>query len=255
MNVKIPKSAVTENYTLPSRGILYGKDFPSEVTIRSMTTFEEKARLGNQGFYKTMCNMIDTVVTSPDNFDTKQMTLFDFYYLMYKMRTVSYGNIYNVSVTCPKCGKTTVCKVDLDKLEVTELPENFVEPFTIGPLPRSGDTLECRFLRVSDAITNDKKAQDILKKSPEYVGDPNYILTRCSQIVTINGEERLPYDIETYVEDMDAMDSAYFTQAYDKIVNEFGMNTDCFDVCSSCGEELEFGLPFSAEFFRPTFDI
>ena len=252
------KSAVTETYTLPSKGILYAKEgetYPSDVTIRSMTTFEEKMRLGNQGFWKTMCTILDSVITSPEKFESKYATLFDFYFLMYKMRTVSYGPTYKVSVTCPHCGKTIVCKVDLDKLSVDYLPDDAVEPFKIGPLPRSGDVLECRYSRVIDTINNEKRAKEILDKNPNYIGDPMYVLSRVSQIVNINGEKKSAIEREMYVDAMDAMDSAYFRQAYDKHVDGVGMSTTCTDTCTSCGEDLEFNLPFNSEFFRPTFDF
>lgn len=245
----------SETYTLPSKGLLYGDEFGSEVVIRSMTTFEEKMRLGTQGFWKTMSGILDAVVTSPDIYDTTAMTLFDFYFLMYKMRTVSYGPIYRVNVTCPKCGRTEVIKVDLDSLEVNYLEEGFKEPFTIGPLPRSKDVLECRFLRVIDSINNEKKSREILERSPNYIGDPMYILNRVSQIVKINGEEKTPPEIEKYVEEMNSMDSAYFQQAYNKIADSVGLVTECRGTCPSCGEDLKFGLPFGSEFFRPTFDI
>lgn len=249
------QAAVTETYTLPSKGLLYGEEFGSEVTIRSMTTFEEKMRLGNQGFWKTMCSILDSVVTAPEGYDTKLMTLFDFYFLMYKMRAVSYGPTYKVSVTCPECGKTEVVKVNLDELEVNYIKDDFNEPFTVGPLPRSGDTLSCRFLRVRDSINNEKKAKEILSRNPDYVGDPQYILSRVSQIVAINGEEKTPPETQRYVEGMDAMDSAYFGQAYDHAAGDLGLVTLCKGSCSSCGEELTFGLPFNSEFFRPTFDF
>lgn len=249
------KSAVAETYTLPSKGLLYGENFGSDVTIRSMTTFEEKMRLGNQGFWKTMCAILDSVVTSPESFETKYMTLFDFYFLMYKMRTVSYGPTYKVNVTCPQCGKTEVCRINLDDLEVNYLDDSLKEPFMIGPLPRSGDTVECRFLRVIDSINNEKKAKEILSKNPNYIGDPQYILNRVSQIESINGEKKTPPEIQKYVEEMDAMDSAYFSQFYDKVTGDVGLVTLCTGTCSACGEELKFNLPFNSEFFRPTFDF
>lgn len=249
------KSSASEAYTLPSKGLLYGDSFGSEVTIRSMTTFEEKMRLGSQGFWKTLSAILDAVVTSPEVYETKYMTLFDFYFLMYKMRAVSYGPTYKVNVTCPHCNHQDTYKVNLDELEVNYLSDEFKEPFTVGPLPRSGDTLECRFLRVIDSINNEKKAKEILRKSPDYMGDPLYILNRVSQIVSINGEEKTPIEIQMYVEGMSAMDSAYFSQIYNKITEGVGMKTVCTDYCSSCGEELVFNLPFNSEFFRPTYDF
>lgn len=249
------KGAVSENYVLPSKGLLYGDNFGEEVTIRSMTTFEEKMRLGSQGFWKTMGSILDAVIVSPEIYETRAMTLFDFYFLMYKMRAVSYGPIYKVTVKCPRCGKKEICRVNLDDLGVTYLKEDFKEPFEIGPLPRSQSKLGCRFLRVQDYINNEKRAKEILERSPDYVGDPLYILNKASQIVTIDGEEVTPVEAEMFVENMQAMDSAYFSQMYDHIVGDVGMDTVCTDVCSSCGEEMKFNLPMNSEFFRPTYDF
>ena len=249
------QGTITESYQLPSLGKLYGPDFPDTVTIRSMTTFEEKMRLGNQGFWKTITSILNAVVTSPEEFKSENLTLFDFYFMMYKMRTVSYGNIYKVRVTCPDCGKVIICNVDLDKLAVTYLPEDFKEPIEIGPLPRSNDTLQCKFLRAGDSIRIEKRSQEILKKYPDYQGDPSYILNIAAQIVGINGDKLSPREIEMYVEKMTALDSAYFQQAIAAKTGNIGMSTECTDFCPECGAEIEFDLPFNSEFFRPTFDF
>lgn len=253
--MKNNSTTIQETYQLPSLGKLYGDNFPSEVTIRSMTTFEEKMRLGNQGFWKTITGILNAVVTSPENFDSSDMTLFDFNFLMYKMRTVSYGPTYKVQVTCPHCGKTMISKVNLDDLKVNYLDPEAKEPFTVGPLPRSGDILQCRHVRVRDQINNERKSKDILRNHPDYQGDPAYILLMTSQISSVNGESKLPIELQMYVEKMSAMDSAYFRQAYDKQINGLGLDMRCNDVCESCGESFEFDLPFNSEFFRPTFDI
>ncbi len=258
MKANTAKSSIKENYQLPSKGILYpeyGEGYTGDVTIRSMTTFEEKNRLGSQGFWKTMIGILDTVVVSPENFNSENLTQFDFYYLMYKMRTVSYGPTYKVSLTCPHCGKTMISEVNLDEIPVKMLEDDFKEPFEIGPLPRSKDVLGCRFLRVHDSVVNERKAKEILRDYPDYIGDPEYILTRASQIVTVNGEPIAAPQAKIYVEEMLAMDSAYFSQAYNNKVDGYGMDITCKDVCKNCGEEFEFALPFNSEFFRPTFDF
>ena len=257
MKTKGSKSAVQEVYQLPSRNILYkyGDDFNGEVTIRSMTTFEEKNRLGSQGFWQTISGILNSVVISPEGFSAEDMTLFDFYFLMYKMRVVSYGPNYKVNIKCPHCGKTISSTINLDELNVNYMEDTFKEPFEIGPLPRSGDILTCRLTRVRDTIADERKAKDILRDYPDYIGDPEYILKRVSQIVKVNGDEVPPALLKTYVEEMQALDSAYFAQAYEHAIGNYGLETTCHEVCSSCGESFDYALPFNSEFFRPTFDF
>jgi len=258
MSTKPTKSVVQETFVLPSLGKLYStpdKEFPSEVSLRSLTTFEEKIRLSGQGFYQTMSKLIDTVTESPEDFNSQDLTVFDFYFLMYKMRSVTYGHNYKVTVTCPHCNKTSVLTVDLDEIKVKTLPDDFVEPFKVGPLPRSGDVLECRFLRIKDYLKNEKRAKEILRNTPNYEGDPANLLAVASRIVTINGEEKTSIEKEMYVEKMNALDNAYLTQYCDFIEDKVGMDTECHDTCPGCGEDLIFDLPFNREFFRPTFDF
>lgn len=251
-------ATVTETYKLPSLGKPYSNkenQFPDEVTIRSMTTLEEKKRLGNQGFWKTICSILDDVIVSPEGFEAKYATLFDFYFLMYKMRVVTYGNEYKVRLTCPDCGKEVTVEVDLDQLKVNYLEGEFQDTFKIGPLPRSKDVLECRFERVQDRINGEKKIKEFRDKNPDFDGDPSEIFTLASRIVTINGEEKSPIETQIYVEEMSPLDSSYLSQAYNKVVNPIGMSTLCHETCPVCGEEITFDLPFTSEFFRPTFDI
>ena len=256
-STNINATPVTETYTLPSKGKLYGmEETGGEITIRSMTTFEEKMRLGGQGnFWKVLSNILNAVVVSPEGFNAEDLTAFDFLFAMYKMRVVSYGPTYKVQVTCPHCGKSSIVKVDLDDLEVKYLSDDFVEPFQVGPLPRSQDMLTCRLLRIGDFIENERKAKNILRDHPDYVGDPEYILRMISQIVDVNGKGMSPIEIKRYVEQMSAMDSAYFSQAYQKKAEDAGLNLDYTTSCESCGEPIQFALAVNSEFFRPTFDI
>lgn len=252
---KATAGVVQENYILPSLGKLYGEDYPSEISIRSMTTFEEKMRLGNQGFYQTMCNILNAVVTAPENFNAEDLILSDFRFLMYKMRVVSYGPEYKVAVRCPHCNKLIESRVDLDSLEVKYLDEDAKPVFDIGPLPRSGDILTCKYITVRDMMNIDKRAEDILKNSPNYVGDATYIPGLAARIKAINNEELVSIGLEKYVEQMNSLDSQYFQQAYEHFSGTSGMSMLSTETCSSCGNSFDFNLPITSEFFRPTFDF
>lgn len=244
-----------ETYELPSKGLLYSnKDDLKEITLRSMTTFEEKMRLGSQSFYTKISNILDSIVTSPENFNAKEMTIFDFNFLMYKMRTVSYGPTYKVNITCPHCGNNVLLKINLDDLKVNYLDEKQEEPFTIGPLPRTGDIIGCKHLRVKDLMNIERRAKEILSKSKDYVGDPEYILRMAAWIKTINGEEVHLPEAEHYIEKLNAMDSAYLSQKYGEATDNVGIDTTVESECPVCGGELSFGLPLTGEFFRPTYD-
>lgn len=243
--------SIQETYDLPSRGLL-GTDVPKNVTLRAMSTMDEKMRLSGSGL-TLMPDLIKNCIVSPANVDTYKFPLFDIQFLMYKLRVITYGSDYKVTLRCPTCGATKEISVNLDEIPVVELPDGFTDKFTIGPLPVSGDTIECKLLNVYDYIEIERESRRILSKFKDYVGDPEMILNLQHKIVTVNSEEVPTYKIQSYVENMNARDLRFFNIEYEKIAGGYGLDTDMFEVCDKCGSDIEYALPMTSEFFRPTY--
>lgn len=245
--------AIQESYELPSRGAIYSDiNVPPEVTLRAMTTMEEKMRLSGTGM-NVIPNIIKACVVEPENLDTNKLKLFDLQFLMYKLRIVTYGPDYKLSLRCPNCGKKSDFVIDLDSIPVNYAGESFKEPFTIGPLPVSKDLLECVVLTSQDYIDIEREARKIKSKFPDYVGDPEFILGYKYRISKINGETLPDGSLQQYIEDMNAKDMRYLDSEYSKLTDGIGMDLDMIETCPSCGEEIEFTLPVTSEFFRPTY--
>lgn len=249
--VRVP---IRETFTLPSNAIPYNGEIPAEVTLRAMTTMDEKIRLSGTGL-NSLTSLIDACVVEPENFDSKKLKLFDLQFLMYKLRTITYGSNYKVSAYCDHCEKFVDINVNLDELEITNLDENYVEPFEVGPLPVSGDIITCKNLSVGDLINIDKEGKRILSKFKDYVGDPEFILGFKYLIVTVNGEVLPDFKKQQYVENMNAMDLRFLDLSYEKSVSNFGIDTFVIADCPSCGAPVEFSMPITDEFFRPQLDL
>ena len=245
--VRVP---IREDFVLPSGGKLYGNNVSPNVTLRAMTTMDEKTRLSSSGL-TSVVNLLNSCVVSPDLFNASELKMFDVEFLLYKLRTVTYGNIYKVRAYCDHCGKYVDIDVDLDSLTVNTVPDDFSEPFDIGKLPVSGDKLECRILSIADSIEMSRESQKILNKYKDYEGDPSYILTYKYMIYTVNGEVLPDFKKQAYVENMHAMDSRYLEEVYGNMVNGFGLDTLIDTVCPICGSPMLFDLPITDEFFRP----
>ena len=244
------KSSIVETLKLPSLGKLDGID--AEVCMRSMTTFEEKLRLGSKGrFFKTISDIINRCVTSPEGFDAYSLTLNDFVYLFYQLRVISYGSDYRVNTTCPECGHRFTDTVDLNSLTVNYLPDDFEEPMTIT-LPRSKDVLRIRLLRTREIDEIAKEAENLKKRYPNIEGDPSYDLTLARKIVSVNGDDKIPALLEKYVQEMEALDAQYINHKYDQV--QFGIDITVKCNCPHCGEPIEYMLPVGDTFFRPQFD-
>lgn len=248
---------ITEQFILPSGGKIYNLPwFDGHITLRAMTTIEERIRLGSQNFYEGMVSIVNECIVdnkNPDGtykLDSLYFTLFDFDAICVKLRIITYGPEYKVNCNCIKCGKQFTYKADLRDCEFSFLPEDFIEPYDVGPLPHSGDTLGCRFLRVKDKIDIDKKAQEILVKNPDYIGDPEYLLDMTHRIMTINGEDSDVIMTSKYVENMIGLDSDYFHRFIDSAfygVRRLGF-TDCPD--NKCGSKVMYIVKADENFFR-----
>lgn len=253
---------ITENLVLPSASTkLYGQNFDGHITLRAMTTEEERMRLSGQSFYKIMSHIINECIVDnkqPNGeykINSEAFTDFDFFATCVKLRMISYGTKYKTTAVCPKCGHQFIYKADLSQLVYNLVPEEFSEPYEIGPLPSSGDTLGCRFLRVKDRIDIEKQRDLLLSKNPNYIGDPVYQMEMEKRIVTVNGQQLDYVQAADYVKKMIAMDSAVYHDKVDKdVYGVVRLNvTDCENPVG-CDSKAVWVLKADREFFRPCLD-
>lgn len=252
---------ITETLVLPSANArLYGPDFDGHITLKAMTTDQERVRLSGQSFFQTMSMIVNDCIVDnkrPDGLyklDSTMLTDFDFFAVCVKLRIMSYGNMYKTVCVCPRCGHQFIKKVDLAELTYNLVPDDFNEPYEIGPLPSSGDTLGCRFLRIKDIIDIEKKRDIIKASNPDYQGDPAYNLEMERRIMTVNGQEMDYVKIEDYVHSMIAMDNYVYHDKVDRF--GFGVVRVNFTPCENddCSASAYWVLKTDKEFFRPCLD-
>ena len=242
--MSLKSASIKETYTLPSKGKL--NSISPEFTIRSMTTMEEKKRLGNSNVpFKLLADVINDCVIEPDKFDCYDLPLGDFQYLMHRLRVVTYGNMYEVPCRCPHCKCNFTDKVDLDTLEVREYKEEMENNLTIE-LPRSGDTVKLKFLTAKLYDNIARKTQEIRDRFPDYVGSPSYLVTLQESIDTVNGEKLIPSKLQKYVEEMQQADAKCIQKAFSNL--DLGVNTHIHTTCPQCGGKVEYDLPITREF-------
>ena len=243
---------IAETYELPSKGLIYDKNVSSVVKLRSMTTEDEMKRLTNSDKpYKILCDIIDDCMVDDIGISSYDMCLGDYEFLLHKLRTVTYGSDYQMSVTCPVCGNISEVTCNLDELEVNSYDED-VEKLKEITLPKTGKLIELRFQtpRVLDNLTARKK--DIMKKNPDLLVDPGYLLTLCSYVKSINGQILREDQIESFVRKLPMMDANYIINKAQELNDRIGLNTNFDCKCKHCGYEMVSTFRFTPEFFRPT---
>lgn len=252
MTSKPDTALITETCKLPSKGLLYNGVLGDTLELRSMTTVEERMRLSGENFWSTMSSIMNRCLVN-SNFDTKNLVDFDFFAALVTLRIVTYGNTYKTTSKCLSCQKVSDYNVELDKLIKTDLPDDFVEPIQIGPMPRSGDTLGIRFLRVFDHIDIVNKVNEYNQKNRnDEFGNPEYTLEMEKMLVSVNGIELDPIAKHMYIEKMLGMDSSYFHNEVEKLF--YGIHRVGTDKCGECGGLVLYQVAPDENFFRTAFD-
>jgi len=110
--------------TVPSGGKIYfgGKEGP--VTIRPIKFGDEKdiATAGRGPEFNAANFLLEKCVL---NVDAQDLLIIDKLYLLLKIREISYGNDYKVTVICNHCFSENKLNLEIDKLAVEPVPEDF----------------------------------------------------------------------------------------------------------------------------------
>lgn len=237
--------------TLPTRGILYtDKKIPADISLRGMTTREEKVLFSSTGS-DVFAKILKNCVTTPDDFDTSGLIAADEMFLIVQLRIATYGPEYKVSATCPHCGKTDTYIVNLSDFDVEYLPEDFKEPIDVK-LPVSGDTISLRLLRNNDNEMLDKFVRKRSKQFNLPIREVEYECRNAKYIIAVNGEPLDFTDAIEYFNSMVSKDSMKMQTALNNI--RIGIDATPTVLCTSCREEFDFSMPITREFFRPSIE-
>lgn len=237
-----------KTFKVPSNGYFGG---PKEVTLRNMTTKEEKI-LYNAKDYSFLEKIITSCCVQPKDLDINTLHPNDILYLIYVLRDLTFGNTYEQEIVCPECEHKQTVTIDIAQMEALYLDTEGLEEKLTVTLPVSKDIIKLKILSNNDInkITKEIKQLDRAGK----LKDPTtyeFTLKMCESIVTKNGEEFESFEEKkSYVDTMHLRDSRAIQNALNSI--SFGINTSNIIKCSNCGEEVEVAGLICPEFFRPT---
>ncbi len=234
---------------LPSKGLLYGGKVDPNITLRHITTSEEKKLLASTSD-DALDKLIESCVVAPKDFNIKLLNPADKHFLMLKLRTHTYGSEYHVTGKCPDCNHKADYKIDLDEFPIYELDDDFTQPIMFT-LPVSQDKLGVKVLNGSDLESIRRQSKKLSKVLSVDKSELEYVLRMAKHIVSINGEEVDEGSAQGYVEKMHARDSAYFWFKLDEV--RIGYDTTIETTCPNCRNDIEFEMPINKEFFRPKF--
>jgi hypothetical protein len=249
---------------LPSKGLFYTETMPNIkdglLHIRRMTGNDEKilSGLNRLNFYNKWSTVIKNC--TQEDFDPYELTLFDTFYLMYWLRSKTYGPKYQMNMTCPVCNTEQNHYVDISKFPITYLDEKVEEPFNVKIYDDGkGNVIEIRlkYPRLGDYIESGKRNHSELGKKGVRISESIYMAFLCTHEMSIpqsNGVEILnPEEHEKIIVDvynqLPADSMLYIREIWDKY--DHGIIDPIDIICDDCGEVFSQNPIFSSQFFRP----
>ena len=247
-------AVIQEDFCLPSMGLAYNKPFDPHFRMRSMTVMDEMKRLSStENPYKLMCEIIDDCLIDKLPFSSYDACMFDYIYMLHKLRTVTYGSEYTMTYMCPICGNIEKLTFNLDELPVKKFTENIKDSMTIK-LPVNGDTIKLRFQTPRDLDNIARRAKEMKENFPEMQGDPTFLLTLESLIESVNNEPVNHMTILESIKKLSMKDINYLAKKATNLQDKVGIDTIINAHCSKCNNDVKTTFRYTSEFFGPEVD-
>jgi len=249
----------SEFVTIPSRGA-YPKGHPlhekETLEIYYMTAKDEDI-LSSEALLKkgvAIERFIENVIVDK-NINPKSLLTGDRNAIIIAARSSGYGNAYETSVTCPKCGSKSTEVFDLDNPKIKEtIYEN--DELNLGrggdgyfftQMPQSKYVVKFRLLTGKDEI--EMVESKLKKKKRKIAGLENNVTNQFKRMIVdvqgINDQSM----INRFVDVMTSRDSSHLKKCYNEVNPNIEIKND-FE-CESCGHQQELEVPLNADFFWP----
>lgn len=261
-----------EEVQLPSQGRYYGNSPWSSISIpdgkvrvRPMGIDVEKIlathRLTKSG--RALGLMFERCVEFPEGFKADSLIVGDQTFLLYYIRGITHGNIYEFGVTCTNeaCGEHSIHEYNLNLLADTMTHPNDNlgdEPFPVK-LPYLSERYEedfivkVRLFRAGDirSMTSNKSIKKKLKRggASQELADDTIEKNLSMAIVEAAGDSSR-IKIDKLVKKLHSKDAAAIRSFLDN--HTPGIDTSIEVECPACGNVMEMELPITASFFRPS---
>jgi hypothetical protein len=249
---EVEKSVIdkyTKEIDIPSQGYLGG---PKRVTIRAMTTVEEKILYSSRdnSFIKRICK---SCTVSPKVLDTNKLLPADLYYMIFQIRELTFGPTYKQPIRCPYCKLQQDAEINIADFEYKLLDDDIDSKLSIE-LPISKAKVQLKLIS-QDAVDEAERASIKLFQDGKISDLEGYTLVRKLSAM-IDSVVGMVFESENdkiaYVNNMHLMDLNAIRNTLNSV--DFGLKTDVTVKCqnTSCNEDMEVIGTICPEFFRPT---
>lgn len=246
---------IAESYELPSKGLIYDNKVDPYVELRSMTTREEMKRLApSKTPLKVLSDIIQTCMITKPSIDVYDMCIGDYEFLLHKLRIVTHGPEYRISIRCPHCNSIHEEIINLDDLKVITYEDDEVKELMSLTLPKTQKQITLRYQtpRIVDNIN--LKIEEFNKKNKGTIINPNILFTLQALLDTVEGQKLNYSKLEDFINTLPFADTNYILAKIEELNRKVGLDTVIEITCKKCGGEVFTFFRYGPEFFRPTID-
>ena len=251
--IDIPKYP-TEVISLPSQGIPYSDTSPlssGELELKQMTAKEENLLVSQNLLKKNIVldKLLESLVIDKD-IKLDDMLMCDTDAAIFAIRRLAYGDTYDTTIGCSKCGKENEVAIDLSLMKNKEIDfsifqkgENSI-PFT---LPNSKINITFKLLTRKDIYNIDKEIEGLKKINKE---SSTEITTRLIHIITsVDGSSETSKIRKFVNENLLSKDSLELRKYIKKISP--ALDTTFEFCCEHCDFKRKEETPMGVTFFWP----
>lgn len=244
----------TETINLPSRGWFYSNDNPlssGTLELKMLTAREEDLLTSKNLIQKNIVldKLLEAVVINR-KINVNTMFVCDRNAAFYAIRRLAYGDMYNATITCNKCGKDNEVEINLGKMDNKPfIFENYTKGencFTYQ-LPVSKVTLTYKMMTKLDEDKIEEELNGLQKIDKNVSRD---VTTRMSHIITsVDGNSEIGAIRKFVNERFMARDSLAFRSHLR--LNMPDIDSSFLFKCQNCEFERKEETPMGVSFFWP----
>jgi hypothetical protein len=244
---------IMEGYELPSAGKIYEAKVDPHVELRSMTGRDEMKRLSPSNTpLKTLADIIEDCLIEKPAIHVYDMCLGDYEFLLHKLRIVTYGEDYKVTLRCPDCGEIIETTAKLGDIELKQYDEEEISKYRTFVLPKSNRTVTLKFNTPRMTEEMEVKVKEMKRKYKSATIDFETLVKLLSAIDYIDGAKMPEHELENFITKLPALDLQKLLNNIDKLNALIGLENILYVTCTKCGEDITSFFRFGPEFFRPT---
>ena len=173
-----------------------------------------------------MADIIDDCIDGDIGISSYDMCLGDYQYLLFKLRTITFGPEYDMGGTCPYCMGENYVTVNLDELEVNEYDDSIADLLQVKlPVTNSVVTLTLQTPRMLDRIK--RLTKDRMRRVKNNTENPMLLYTITTSIEDVDGEVMSPIALEEWVKDLPMGDTNTLLNKINELNSKIGLQTGC----------------------------